>query len=63
LIFICKNKFMALVVVNFIVFGLTRPGLEPTIYHIWPLHHWFGSGDNIDSRYNLCPILLFLYYK
>jgi len=25
---------MALIVVNFIVFGLTLPGLEPTIYHI-----------------------------
>jgi hypothetical protein len=28
LIFIYKNKFMALIVVNFTVFGLTRPGLE-----------------------------------
>ena len=23
---------------NFIVFGLTRPGLEPTSYHTWGKH-------------------------
>jgi len=27
---------------NFIVVGSTRPGLEPTIYCTWPLHHRCG---------------------
>ena len=35
---------------NFIVFGLTRPGLKPTIYHTWPLHQWYGRFNGLQIK-------------
>jgi len=42
---------------NFIVFGLTRPGLEPTIYCTrdertsYPLHYRCGSNNSSNGFY------------
>ena len=39
---------------NFIVFGLTRPGLKPTIYHTWGKHadHYVA-----DAFFTICMVV------
>ena len=41
-----------IVFIVFTVFGLTQPGLEPTIYRTWGKHANHYSTDAVLDRYN-----------